>query len=129
MRHPEESTEVIPPARFLLYLHFWLISTASFPVLRSSSSFHPGSSHHTSSLVLQESLFIQDKTAMLSTKVLALLALFSVSAVLAAPIAGDGLVEKRSADAADYGKYGDYGNYGKYGTYCDCLGIRGSKTR
>jgi hypothetical protein len=52
---------------------------------------------------------------MLTPKVLAMLALASISAVLAAPIAGDGLVER---EAADYGKYGNYGKYG------DAVGIK-----
>ena len=75
--------------------------------------------------VLKELPFIQDWTMMLTPKVLALLALFSVSAVLAAPVAGDSLVEKRDAEPADYG---NYGNYGKYGAYGDCLGFKGLKT-
>ena len=56
-------------------------------------------------------------------KVLAFLALFSISAVVASPVAGDGTVEKR--DAADYGNYGNYGAYGAYG---DHFGSKGSKT-
>jgi hypothetical protein len=65
---------------------------------------------------------------MLSTKALTLWAMFSISAVLAAPIAGNGPIEKRTAEpaAVDYGKYGDYGSYG---TYCDSLESRRLKTR
>jgi hypothetical protein len=43
-----------------------------------------------------------------------MLALVSISAVVAAPIAGDSVVENRDAQS----NYGDYGNYGAYGTYC-----------
>lgn len=48
----------------------------------------------------------------LTPRILAVLALISFSAVVAAPIAADGLVEKRDAEAADYGNYGQYGKYG-----------------
>lgn len=52
---------------------------------------------------------------LLSPKALAFLAILSISAVVASPIAGDGTVEKR--DAADYGNYGNYGAYGAYGDH------------
>jgi hypothetical protein len=54
--------------------------------------------------------------------------MFSFSAVLAAPIAGNGPIEKRTAEAAaaDYGKYGDYGSYG---TYFESLESRRLKAR
>ncbi|KAF7505677.1 hypothetical protein GJ744_000526 [Endocarpon pusillum] len=51
----------------------------------------------------------------LSPKLLAFLALLSISAVVASPVPADGAVEKRKA--ADYGNYGNYGAYGKYGAY------------
>jgi hypothetical protein len=65
---------------------------------------------------------------MLSIKALTLWAMFSFSAVLAAPIAGNGPIEKRTAEAAaaDYGKYGDYGSYG---TYFESLESRRLKAR
>jgi len=50
---------------------------------------------------------------------LALLALGSVTAVVAAPIADDALVAREPEPEAKpgYGNYGDYGKYGEYGTY------------
>ncbi len=50
---------------------------------------------------------------MLAPRILAMLAFISVSTVIAAPIAGDGLVDKRDASPADFGDYGNYGDYGK----------------
>jgi TorA maturation chaperone TorD len=71
--------------------------------------------HSQSTIALQELLSrLQNKTMLLSSKLLAMLALVSISLVAAAPIAGNSAVENRDAQS----NYGDYGNYGAYGTYC-----------
>jgi hypothetical protein len=64
-------------------------------------------------LCFKSPFIVQDKIAMLAPNFVAVLAFLSISAVVAVPIAVDGLIEKRDAIPADYGKYGDYGSYGK----------------